>query len=107
MDQFEEAKLRSQKRVERQAKYAAPQAVETSKEGAQVSPSPAVAAEVPKENSTAAIIVVTVTLPDKTFSFSLSKAGVYQNANKSKLNANEFQNRIREGLKPLLGDLTG
>lgn len=92
MNQFDAAKLRAERRIERQAKYEAPAPVETP------------VAKVPsKEPSTAAFIDVTVTLPDGGFSFRLMKQAIYQNANRSRLNKNEFKNRIIEGLRPLLG----
>lgn len=97
MDQFEAARVKAQKRIERQAKYETP--VETP-----ISEAP-VLAVTSKEPSTAAIITVMVTLPDGGFSFRLMKPAIYQNANKSKINKNEFQNRIIEGFRPLLGGL--
>lgn len=95
MDQFELARVKAQKRIERQARYESP-----------ITPEEAPVLSVPsKEPSTAAIITVMVTLPDGGFSFRLMKPAIYQNANKSKINKNEFQNRIIEGLRPLLGGL--
>lgn len=96
MDQFQAAKEKALKRQERFARYEAPKTEEPQK----------VETVVPsKEPSTAAIITVMVTLPDGGFSFRLMKPAIYQNANKSKINKNEFQNRIIEGLRPLLGGL--
>jgi hypothetical protein len=121
MDQFEEAKRKAQKRIERQAKYAAPQVPDTVRSGADgegaaplssepLSPqspiaSPAVTApETPKEKPNAdAVITVWVQLPDTSFSMKLVKRFVYQSAVKSKLTKQNIRNGIIEGLKPLLG----
>lgn len=54
---------------------------------------------------TAGFVEVKVTLPTGTFSFTLVKPSVLQNANPSKLNRAEFMNRIRTGLEPLLGGM--
>lgn len=97
MNQFDAAKLRAEKRQERQAKYEVPVEIPAPIEPVAKVPS--------KEPSTAAFIDVKVTLPDGSFSFRLAKLGVYQNANRSKMNKNEFQNRIIEGLRPLLGSV--
>lgn len=63
--------------------------------------------ELPKEKglNTSAIIEVRVTLPNGEFSFTLVKPAVFQNANQSRLTKNEFINRIKSGLEPLLGAL--
>lgn len=95
MNQFDAAKLRAEKRQERQAKYEAPVEIPAPIEPVAKVPS--------KEPSTAAFIDVKVTLPDGSFSFRLMKQAIYQNAHRSRLNKNEFRNRIIEGLRPLLG----
>lgn len=54
---------------------------------------------------TSGFVEVKVTLPNGTFSFTLVKPAVLQNANPSKLTRAEFLNRIRSGLEPLLGGM--
>jgi hypothetical protein len=97
MNQFELARLKAQKRAERQAKP-----VVTA-----VEPVVPVVAPAPKEKgpSNSAVIDVRVSLPDGEITMQFVKAAVYQNANKSRLNKREFTNRILEGLKPLLGEV--
>jgi hypothetical protein len=97
MNTFDLAKLKHAKNLERrtrteQAIEPVAEPIETPKE------------KVPGPNS-AAVIEVKVTLPTGEFSFTLIKAGVMQNANPSRLNRNEFINRIKSGLEPLLGGL--
>lgn len=107
MNQFEEAKLKAQKRIERQAKYAAPQAVVPDARTPNV-PANAASVETHKEkrkDTTAAEITVWVQLPDGGFSMKFVKQHVYQNAIRSKLTKQEFSNRIKEGLWPLLGGI--
>ena|SRR6185369_12108219 len=96
MDTFEAARLKHAKNLERKNRGSAPEVVFIEQPER---PEP------PKERSNAASVEVTVTLPDGEFSFTLVKPAVYQNANRAKLNKNEFLNRIREGLKPLLGEV--
>jgi hypothetical protein len=95
MNQFELARLKAQKRAERQTNPAVVVPVE---------PEAPVA---PKEKgpSNSAVIDVRVSLPDGEITMQFVKAAVYQNANKSRLNKREFTNRILEGLKPLLGEV--
>jgi hypothetical protein len=97
MDQFEAARLKALKRQERQARQQAPVEV----------PAEVV---VPKAKETgpsnAAIIDVTVTLPNGEFSLRLVKPAVFQNASPARLTKNEFKNRLMEGLRPLLGAVT-
>lgn len=98
MNQFEEAKIRAAKRQERQAKYQ----VDPTKEIAiprvpEVQQAPI---ERPKEDL---VIDVKVTLPNGVFTYRFVKPQVLQNIVPSKLNRNEFRNRLLEGLKPLLG----
>jgi hypothetical protein len=107
MNQFEEAKLKAQKRMERQARYAVPQP-STATIAAGLSNESLgqgeVAAETPKENHSL-IITVLIQLPDQSFELKFRKASVYQNASRSRLTKQEFKNRIKEGLKPLLGGI--
>jgi hypothetical protein len=115
MDQFEEAKRKAQKRIERQAKYAAPQpstavfGAAPSQEGVgQGDVAAAAPVETPKEKPNAdAVITVWVQLPDTEFSMKLVKRFVYQSAVKSKLTKQNIRNGIIEGLKPLLGGVNG
>lgn len=103
MDQFEQARIKAQKRIERQAKYANK---ETPAQTEVVVPTAWIAPVAPKEKDTsfqAAVIEVKVKLPRGEFSFSLFKAAVLQNANPSKLTKGNFMNCIVTGLEPLLG----
>lgn len=61
--------------------------------------------EPPKQRATDAVISVTVNLPDKSYYFQLTKQAVYSNAIPTKLTQVGFMNGIRDGLKPLLGEL--
>lgn len=103
MDAFDQARLKHAKNLERRLRVREPQGIDQAEEVS--SPVPNKEPKEQKEPSTAAIITVMVTLPDGGFSFRLLKPAIYQNANKSKINKNEFQNRIIEGLRPLLGGL--
>lgn len=100
MNQFEEAKLKAQKRMERQARYVqvlplAPQP-----------PTVTTSTETPKEKQDNGLtITVLIQLPDQSFELKFRKASVYQNASRSRLTKQEFKNRIKEGLKPLLGGI--
>lgn len=100
MDAFEKARLKHAKNLERRLR--------SQSEVVEVVEEPVVFIETPKESEplTAAIIEVKVTLPTGEFDFRLIKASVMQNANPSKLNKNEFRNRIMEGLRPVLGGLS-
>ena len=95
MDQFEAARLKALKRQERQSRQTPVEPVEV---------------VVPKAKeagpSNAAIIDVTVTLPNGEFSLRLVKSAVFQNASPARLTKNEFKNRLMEGLRPLLGAVT-
>lgn len=106
MDQFEQARLKAQKRIERQARYAGIPKEEIKK----IPEAPAwVAPVVPKEKDTsfhAAVIEVKVRLPNGEFGFSLLKTAVLQNANPSKLTRGNFMNCVITGLQPLLGRVT-
>lgn len=100
MDAFEKARLKHAKNLERRMRAVVPLTTPADEQ--------VVFIETPKEREpiTAAIIEVKVTLPTGEFDFRLVKASVMQNANPSKLNKNEFRNRIMEGLRPVLGGLS-
>jgi hypothetical protein len=102
MNQFELAKLKAQKRAARQAKQVEVEQVDVVEAGGCAPP---VVVPKEKEPSNAAIIDVTVTLPNGEFSLRLIKQAVLQNASPSRLNRNEFRNRIMDGLRPLLGEV--
>lgn len=102
MDQFEAARVKHAKNLERkertQSNTAAPVEPEVKTQ----------AVEAPKErvmDKGVATIEVIVTLPDTEHRYKFVKLAVYQNATRSKLTRNEFKNRITEGLRPLLGGL--
>jgi hypothetical protein len=62
--------------------------------------------ETPKEKQDNGLtITVLIQLPDQSFELKFRKASVYQNASRSRLTKQEFKNRIKEGLKPLLGGI--
>lgn len=99
MDQFEAARVKHAKNLERKER--------TQSNTAQVEEIPVVL-EAPKEkklDTGIATIEVVVTLPDTEHRYKFVKLAVYQNATRSKLTRNEFKNRITEGLRPLLGGL--
>jgi len=95
MDQFEAARAKHAKNLERRLRPPQEEAPEVIKEKAVKGPEPI----------TSAIVEVKVTLPVGGFSFTLIKPAVLQNANPSKLNRTEFLNRIRSGLEPVLGGM--
>lgn len=96
MDQFEAARNKHAKNLERKLRPPVELAV--------------IEPEVIKEKAvsepvTSGIVEVKVTLPNGVFTFTLVKPAVLQNANPSKLNRAEFLNRVRSGLEPLLGGM--
>lgn len=95
MDAFEKARQKHAKNLERRMRAEAPEVPAPNV--------PEVPIEKPKKPDTSAVIEVKVILPDGEFSFALCKPGVYQNATRAQLTPANFKNRIREGLKPLLG----
>jgi hypothetical protein len=92
MNQFEIARQKAEKRLERQTRYQAP---------AHVEPFSA-PVEVPKE-SPDGIVEVTVTLPSGVHRFTLLKTNVFANAVQAKLTRQAFVNGVMSGLAPLLG----
>ena len=97
MDQFEAAKLKHAKNLERRQRTQVP--VETK---------PAEVVELPKEEKASkpspdAIFEVVVKLPDRVISFSLKKRNVLSNVNPRLLNKDEIAKAVRRGLEPLMG----
>lgn len=97
MDQFEAARLKHAKNLERKLRTTPP--IEEVRIEL-----PEVPKEKPQEQSRDAVIDVQVTLPNGGFSLRLVKKDVLQNVPAPvRLNKNEFRNRLIEGLRPLLG----
>ena len=106
MDQFEIARQKNEKRLERLARSQA--------NLAQAMPLPSVKVvfiEPPKEKEvvsvapTAGIVEVAVTLPNGVFAFTLVKPAVYQNTVPTKLTKQSIVNAVRDGLRPLFGEM--
>jgi hypothetical protein len=97
LDQFEAARLKNDKRLERLARS---QANQDSGEEEKV-----VYIEPPKEMAvTAASVEVRVTLPNGSFAFMLFKPDVLHNASAVKLTRPIFMNAVKDGLRPILGE---
>jgi len=106
MDQFEAARLKHAKNLERKLRTASQEEPQPVTGGAGESPrgiqsEPAATPE--KKPSADAVIEVTITLPDRVIAFTFRKRGVYANAIASKLTKQGFANAIAQGLVPLLG----
>lgn len=106
MDQFEEARLRAQKRLERAARV-----TQKAAEAPLPEVVPEAVPEAPKEKpekpvSNDAIITVWIQLPDQAYSVQFLKSAVYQNAIRSKLTKQAISNAVKDGLRPLLGNVS-
>jgi hypothetical protein len=97
MDQFEEAKLRNAKRLERIARSQPEEKVVFMQPQEQPQKEKA-------QPITAAVVEVTVILPNGSFQFKLVKPEVFQNANPARLTRAIVLNCVRDGLRPLLGE---
>lgn len=97
MDQFELARQKNEKRLERLARSNANREV----------PQQEIIQPEPQKQKAGpdAVVTVSVALPDKTYTFTLTKQAVYANAVPAKLTQIGFVNAIRDGLKPLLGEM--
>lgn len=102
MDQFEAAKLKHAKNYERQHRVK----IEPEPLPVVVPDSLPVLLQAPKEKPKhAAVIHVMVVLPDREFTFSLTKPHIYQNITANRLNKSEVKKCLEDGLRPLLGSL--
>lgn len=98
MDQFEAARLKQAKNLERKLRTQANTATRV-----EVVEQPVV--ELPKEQKASrdAVIEVVVTMPHRTLSFSLKKRDILNNVHPNRLTKEEFSKAIAKGLEPLMG----
>lgn len=101
MDQFEAAKLKHAKNLERRLRAQAAEEIE--KAEVVYIEHEAFQEKAPEERATDAVVEVKVSLPNGGFVFSLVKPSVLQNAVVSKLTKQNFVNGVMKGLEPLLG----
>lgn len=100
MDQFEAAKLKHQKNLERKLRNKALEEIEEAEVKFQ---EPEVQEQKEEKASKDAIIEVVVKLPDRLLSFSLTKRNVYGNIHPSRMTKQELAKHISSGLEPLMG----
>lgn len=101
MDQFEAARLKHAKNLERRLRTANKEpevALEAIDTGGCAPP-----ILVPKENLSDAVIEVTVSLPKGSFSLRFVKADVMSNVPMHKVTKGSISNGIQEGLRPIFG----
>ena len=103
MDQFEAARLKTQKREAMKARYASITEPELVKHDLVVDVTPPeVSKEKPKKH---AVFTVNVSLPNGEFSFTITKTNVFSHISQGRLTPSEIRRYMIEGLKPLLGGL--
>ena len=101
MDQFEAARLKTEKREARKL-LSMPQFVETHKE--EDTSVHARVSDVAKQRKNA-IFTVSVDMPHAQFTFNLVKESILSHAPKNRLTESEIRKHIIQGLKPLLGGI--
>ena len=97
MDQFEAARLKNQKRLDRLTRY---EVKLPEPEPINESVGTIVTEEKPSLDG---FVDVTVTLPKGSFSFRLTKKNVMANVPNARLNLNEVKKLVNDGLTPLMG----
>jgi hypothetical protein len=103
MDQFEAARLKTEQREARKARYAE-QVLSAPDVSTVVAPPTVtkVAKEKPFKNG---VFTISVDMPHAQFTFSLVKQSILSHAPQNRLTEAEIRKHIIQGLKPLLGGL--